>query len=309
MKITVLGCGALGQVWLSALDNKGHAVQGWLRVPQPYCAVNVMDTRGVISNKIFTANDPVFLTETELLLVTLKAWQVSEAITNLQPLLPADCPILLLHNGMGIVDELHDLKQPIIMGITTHAAKRDGNIIRHVAQGITRIGPGSPDCHHLNFLADTLHEALPDVAWHNIITPAQWEKLAVNCAINPLSVIHNCTNGELLAHQDEIAGICNEIAMVMLHEGLHTSAASLLNYVLNVIHSTAENTSSMLQDMRARQRTEIDYITGYVLRRARRLGLSVPENNRIFTLIKQKEQYYEQKQPGTGLPGAWFRRD
>ena len=42
MKITVLGCGALGQLWLTALCKHGHKVQGWLRVPQPYCSVNLI---------------------------------------------------------------------------------------------------------------------------------------------------------------------------------------------------------------------------------------------------------------------------
>ena len=48
MKITVLGCGALGQLWLTALCKHGHEVQGWLRVPQPYCSVNLIDEDGTV---------------------------------------------------------------------------------------------------------------------------------------------------------------------------------------------------------------------------------------------------------------------
>ncbi len=83
MKITVLGCGALGQLWLSALCKHGHDVQGWLRVPQPYCSVNLIDTDGSFFNESLTANDPDFLAKSELLLVTLKAWQVSDAVRTL----------------------------------------------------------------------------------------------------------------------------------------------------------------------------------------------------------------------------------
>ncbi|WP_411755575.1 2-dehydropantoate 2-reductase N-terminal domain-containing protein, partial [Serratia sp. (in: enterobacteria)] len=46
MKITILGCGALGQLWLAKLYQQGHDVQGWLRVPQPFCAVNVIEPDG-----------------------------------------------------------------------------------------------------------------------------------------------------------------------------------------------------------------------------------------------------------------------
>lgn len=89
MKITVLGCGALGQLWLTALCKHGHEVQGWLRVPQPYCSVNVIEEDGSIFNESLIANDPDFLAQSDLLLVTLKAWQVSDAVRALATTLPA----------------------------------------------------------------------------------------------------------------------------------------------------------------------------------------------------------------------------
>lgn len=98
MKITVLGCGALGQLWLTAFCKQGHEVQGWLRVPQPYCSVNLVETDGSIFNESLTANDPDFLATSDLLLVTLKAWQVSDAVKSLASTLPVTTPILLIHN-------------------------------------------------------------------------------------------------------------------------------------------------------------------------------------------------------------------
>lgn len=118
MKITVLGCGALGQLWLSALCKHGHDVQGWLRVPQPYCSVNLIDTDGSFFNESLTANDPDFLAKSELLLVTLKAWQVSDAVRTLASTLPVTSPILLIHNGMGTIEELQNIQQPMLMGLS-----------------------------------------------------------------------------------------------------------------------------------------------------------------------------------------------
>ncbi|AXU96155.1 MAG TPA: 2-dehydropantoate 2-reductase [Erwinia persicina] len=305
MKITVLGCGALGQIWLAALEQQGHEVQGWLRVPQPYCSVNVIGLNGLTLNKTFIANDPTFLAECELLIVTLKAWQVSEAVRNLRSVLPAHCPVLLLHNGMGTLDELKGLPQPLLKGVTTHAARRDGTVIVHVASGITHIGPALPAGVEMSELAEILHRALPDVAWHNNVASAAWQKLAVNCVINPLSVFYNCTNGELAEHRQEIEALSNEVASVMEREGQHTSREWLIDYVLEVIRSTAGNTSSMLQDIRAKRRTEIDYINGYVIRRARAQGLTTPENSRLYEFIKRKEQDYDRETIGSGLPGTW----
>ncbi len=273
MKITVLGCGALGQLWLTALCKQGHEVQGWLRVPQPYCSVNLVETDGSIFNESLTANDPDFLATSDLLLVTLKAWQVSDAVKSLASTLPVTTPILLIHNGMGTIEELQNIQQPLLMGTTTHAARRDGNVIIHVANGITHIGPARQQDGDYSYLADILQTVLPDVAWHNNIRAELWRKLAVNCVINPLTAIWNCPNGELRHHPQEIMQICEEVAAVIEREGHHTSAEDLRDYVMQVIDATAENISSMLQDIRALRHTEIDYINGFLYAAPARMGL------------------------------------
>ncbi|WP_114191542.1 2-dehydropantoate 2-reductase [Edaphovirga cremea] len=303
MIITVLGCGALGQLWISALYQQGHDVQGWLRVPQPFCSVNVISLNGESFNRNMPTNDPEHLAKSELLLVTLKAWQVSGAVAALMPLLNPDCAILLLHNGMGTQDELPLNDFPILQGVTTHAARHEGNTIVHVASGTTHIGPTSARGSSVSYLAEVLHKALPDVAWHNHIHSASWKKLAVNCVINPLTAIYNCSNGNLRAYPLQIETICSEVAQVMTMEGYHTSTESLMNYVCEVIDSTQANTSSMLQDIRTQRHTEIDYITGFLLRRARSHGLLLPENSRLFEMIKRKENEYERV--SSGMPGTW----
>ncbi|MGV7094297.1 2-dehydropantoate 2-reductase [Siccibacter turicensis] len=303
MKINVLGCGALGQIWLTALLRQGHEVQGWLRVPQSSFRLQVQETDGEITDVTVPANDPEHLRQSDLLLVTLKAWQVSEAVKGLARHLPAHSPILLMHNGMGTVDELRGLAQPLLLGVTTHAARREGNRVIHVAAGVTHIGPVTESARDYNALADTLQCALPDVAWHDDIRAAAWKKLAANCVINPLTALYNCPNGALRDYPEEVARLCNEVARVMAREDHHTTPADLLDGVWQIIDSTAENISSMLQDVRALRHTEIDYITGYLLRRARAHGIPMPENSRLYEQIKHKENEYERL--GPGLPGSW----
>lgn len=126
------------------------------------------------------------------------------------------------------------------MGTTTHAARRDGNVIIHVANGITHIGPARQQDGDYSYLADILQTVLPDVAWHNNIRAELWRKLAVNCVINPLTAIWNCPNGELRHHPQEIMQICEEVAAVIEREGHHTSAEDLRDYVMQVIDATAE---------------------------------------------------------------------
>lgn len=303
MKITVLGCGALGQLWLSALAHQGHELQGWLRVPQSQCHVDVTHTDGSRFSQSLPANNDAFLAQSELLLVTLKAFQVSDAIKNIAPLLSEHCPILLLHNGMGTAEELRQLRQPLIAGVTTQAARREGNTIIHVASGLTHIGPGNDAGRDYSWLAEPLQRALPDVAWHDNINAARWNKLAANCVINPMTAVYNCANGGLREYIQEVETVCNEVAQVMVREGHHTTPEGLLSYVWDVVDSTADNISSMLQDVRLLRHTEIDYITGYLLQRARAHGLSAPANAHLYEQVKRKENEYERI--GAGLSRPW----
>ena len=71
MKVTVLGCGALGQLWLTALYKQGHEVRAGCAYRSH--SVNVIETDGSVFNESLTANDPDFLASSELLIVTLKA--------------------------------------------------------------------------------------------------------------------------------------------------------------------------------------------------------------------------------------------
>ncbi|MBN6365033.1 2-dehydropantoate 2-reductase [Providencia rettgeri] len=293
MKITLIGCGAIGKLWLASLAIQGHDIQGWLRVAQSDLFVDVNEPDGRSFRELIPCNNINHLQTSELIIVCLKAWQVSDALLPLINTIPENTPILLLHNGMGTIEELAPLRHPILAGVTTHAAWQENNQVFHVANGITHIGAINSQAQAYYPIADILHEALPDVAWHNNILTTCWRKLIVNCVINPLTVEHNCKNGELIQHSTQISRIIDEICHVMAAEGLHTDKAELTEYIYGIINNTADNYSSMLQDMRNNHRTEIDYITGFLIKQARAHGISTPENDRLYHLVKNREQQYD----------------
>ena len=305
MRITVLGCGALGQIWLSALSRAGHDVQGWLKVPQPQLSIQVLTPEQDAYQHSFRVNDARLLQQCELLLVTLKAQHMQSGLTPLLPHLPSECPIVLMHNGLGVVDDLPTITQPLCHAVTTQAAYRTSAATLHKAWGLTQIGPLNAAAQSVSPIADILHQALPDVAWYNEIKISGWKKFAVNAVINPLTVKYDCNNGGLLAALDEVAALCAELTLVMNREGIHTDADQLYDLVINVINLTAANSSSMRQDIHAKRVTEIDYINGYLLKRARCYGLTLPQHSALYHWIKQKESEYVGDALSATLPRSW----
>ncbi|POZ99451.1 2-dehydropantoate 2-reductase, partial [Pseudomonas sp. MWU12-2312b] len=106
-------------------------------------------------------------------------------------------------------------------------------------------------------------------------------KLALNCAINPLTVLHDCRNGGLLEHHCEVATLCGELTELLERCGQPAAAENLQQEVERVILATAANYSSMYQDVSNRRRTEISYLLGYACKASDRHQLNLPHLNQL----------------------------
>jgi len=97
-----------------------------------------------------------------------------------------------------------------------------------------------------------------------------WEKLAVNAGINPVTALARVPNGALLGGESHslAVGATRETARVAREQGIDLSDERALAALEDVVEKTAANESSMLQDVQAKRRTEIDAISGYVADRA-----------------------------------------
>ena len=98
------------------------------------------------------------------------------------------------------------------------------------------------------------------------------EKVAINCCINPLTAIHRVKNGELRSeiHRDHVTTVISEVSSVLDELGYPALSIELGRRVYEVMNDTAENQSSMLNDVMAGRRTEADTIVGWLLRQTKR---------------------------------------
>jgi 2-dehydropantoate 2-reductase len=164
----------------------------------------------------------------------------------------------------------------------------------HAGRGHTFIGESNISGKHqqnvLALLATSLSFSPLEVSVSNNINAILWRKLAVNCVINPLTVRHRCHNGELLKKPESLAQIrqiINEILQVSAALDRSHWIEDLYEYVTSVASTTADNRSSMLQDVDAGRDTEIDAITGYLCRLADQHNINVPFNKQLLAEIKR----------------------
>lgn len=294
VNITILGPGAVGSLWACYLQKAGHNVSLWTRKSTPSelsLSLNSQEN----SSHTFSCNDKESLIHCDLLFITVKAWQVESALLPLLPLLSQETILLFMHNGMGAIDNIKEKinHHPILQATTTHGALKENNhTVKHTGLGHTVIGPFNLLGNQCQFIQDVLTHSLPSIEWNSGIEIALWKKLAINCAINPLTAIHQCKNGQLSQpdiHQDVIR-ICSEVQQVLQQENVEWTETELVSMVNQVISATSENYSSMNRDCFYQRKTEIDNITGYLLQKAEQHGISAPTNQTLYNQIKQLEE-------------------
>jgi 2-dehydropantoate 2-reductase len=216
------------------------------------------------------------------LLVACKAYDAERAVASIAPRLRPGAELLLLQNGLGSQDAVA-ARVPharCIFVSSTEGAFRDedfsvvfaGNGFNWLGDAQNGVAPAWLD--ELS-LAGIPHQWSPD------ILDRLWRKLALNCAINPLTVLHDCRNGDLLQHRDEVDALCDELVQVLQACGQPEAAVGLHAEVNRVIQATAANYSSMYQDVMQGRRTEISYLLGHVCACARQHGCQTPCLNRI----------------------------
>lgn len=284
----ILGAGSLGSLWACRLARAGKAVRLILRDAERlkvYEAAGglTLIEKGQVQLHAIPAQTAQDSTPIHRLLVACKAYDAEEAVKQLAPRLAHGAELILLQNGLGSQDAVANQvpHARCIFASSTEGAFRQADWqVNFAGHGFNWLGdqanPLAPEW--LDDLSDAgiPHEWTPD------ILTRLWRKLALNCAINPLTVLHDCRNGGLEEHHCEVATLCAELSVLLQCCGQPEAADGLSEEVQRVIKATAANYSSMYQDVRQGRRTEIHYLLGHACRVASRHSLELPHLERLY---------------------------
>ncbi|MBE7372955.1 putative 2-dehydropantoate 2-reductase [Pseudomonas lopnurensis] len=292
----ILGAGSLGSLWATRLARAGLPVRLILRNPQRLAQYQAAGGLSLVENgqsslHAIPAELPDAPNAIHRLLVACKAYDAEAAIAQVATRLEPRCEMLLLQNGLGsqqAIAERWPRARCLFVSSTEGAYREDDLRVVFAGRGQNWLGdpaaPAPPD-----WLGELARAGIP-ATWSTDILARLWRKLALNCAINPLSVLYDCRNGELLRHREELGALCAELTELLAANGQTDAATGLESEVLRVIEATRSNYSSMHQDVRLGRRTEIGYLLGHACATADGLDLRLPRLHALHRRLRDHLQ-------------------
>ncbi|MDM5319810.1 2-dehydropantoate 2-reductase [Bacillus pumilus] len=294
MNIGIIGGGAIGLLCASYLTQH-HDVTVFTRRNEQAEEIRAFGIERTAKGETCQASvhaQTGITEEFDLLIVTVKYHHLHGVLGELSALPPHR--ILFLQNGMAHLLDLENWKtgHSLYIGVVEHGAmKISDHEVNHTGIGVIKWGAFQHE------EAADMKKALNETPSHfQMIYTDEWkkvleEKLLVNVCINPLSALLHVRNGELIANPsyEYMMKCAFEEAVSIL--GL-TEKERLWPYVVSVCEKTAENQSSMLQDIIRGRQTERKAILGYLLKKAQAQGTAAPH----LTFFDRSLEVLEKKQ-------------
>jgi 2-dehydropantoate 2-reductase len=225
-----------------------------------------------------------------LVLLTTKVCDNETAISAIAPLVRTDTVILCVQNGLGSEDVVKGIvgdRAVVLRAVTNFGAiYRTPGVIELKAHSSTSIEQSPQTA----AIAEAFRACGLDVHVSDRIKDEVWQKLIVNCVINPINAM---TRTEVGAIADERLDplkrlIVDECVRVARADGVEL-AGDLVN-AINRRYGSSRNLSSMQQDLLKGRRTEIDFLNGAVVRLGERYGIPCPVNQALTAIIRQMER-------------------
>jgi len=296
MKTAIIGPGALGCLFGAYLTEGGLDVT--LVDHRPERATNleaagvfVQGVRGDHHVRVNATADTGSLGTMDLVIVCVKAYHTEGALRFHGSLVGNSTTLWSIQNGLGNVEAMARVIPPsrIVGGSTTMGANLLGlGRVHHAGEGDTFIGEldGSVSP-RVELVAKAVSAAGIQVQTRPDIQRLTWRKVLVNVAINALTAILRVRNGVLVEHEPTVRVMeeaVREAVRAAAARGIHFPEDEALAQAKEVARRTAGNRSSMLADILAGRRTEIDYINGAIAAMA-----PAPVNRVLADLVRALE--------------------
>jgi 2-dehydropantoate 2-reductase len=251
--------------------------------------------------ELTAAADPGALPDFDVAIVATKASGLEAAASALEGRFPGATIVTVL-NGIGAEEVVRSHGEwPIVSGVTfMSGTKHSDTHVEYILDTETWLGPYEETPFEVvQEIAATITasglkaEALPD------LRPAQWSKLIFNAAVNPTAALTGLPHDFHFA-QEADPGDLGHLVHGLVEEAKSVAAAAGIElhddpWEMNVLATKrgSAHYPSMLEDVDAQRQTEIELITGSLVREAEKTAVPVPLHTLLYALVKGKEASWQ----------------
>ena len=236
-------------------------------------------------------NDTSF--KADLIIIATKFDGLNDVIKNIKNFVYNDTVILSLLNGVTsekIIAKTYGREKLLYSYFIGHSAIRDGRNITHDDVNTIVYGSeNSNDFENVERIQDFFEQAginylIPDDIIHSL-----WLKYMLNVSANQTTAILRMNFGEMLENDkcmDFAINVMKEVQAIAKAEGVRNTE-SMINETIEHLHTMIpEGKTSMLQDVEAGRKTEVEMFAGTVIKLGKEFGIPTPYNKIIKEMIE-----------------------
>jgi 2-dehydropantoate 2-reductase len=301
--VCVAGAGTIGSLFAAHLARVTD-VSVLTRRDEHASALNehglTVSGRAEFTARVSAAADPAQLPEPDLVIVACKGSDVESLMERLAGHFPA-AMVMTVQNGLGAeaIAGAHG-RWPLLSSVTFMSGTRLGDTaVEYVLDTETWIGPyrDTTPADARAVAALIASSGLKAQAFDDL-RPAQWSKLIFNATVNAVAALTGLAHDPHFAATDDVSDLGN-LVRGLVDEGKAVARAAGVElwedpWEMNVLATQRghRHSPSMLEDVKAHRPTEVDLITGSLVREARQVGVPVPLHTALYALVKAKEASY-----------------
>ena len=298
--VVVVGCGAVGCTVALALRNADVRVAVVTKSDLVVCGWGMAVVEGMGSGELLVCGwRGAARLAPRLVIYAVKAYDLAGAVEDSLGAGWSPEAVVSLQNGLGSLELLSDTYgvERVVGGVVYFGAVSTAQCrSRLLGKGGVLLGcriHGGACSLWAHWLSEALSAGGLASEYVGDIEPYRWLKLAVNAAINPVTVLAWSRN-EIVVEDPDARALAEQLASeggrIARIKGIELPNDPV-EEVFRVARATGKNCSSMLQDIARKGCSEIDYINGAVAREAWRLGTTAPFNEAVWRAVRLLERW------------------
>ena len=247
--------------------------------------------------EVDASTDPGELAQADLAIIATKTTELDAAASRLAGHWP-EAAVMTIQNGLGAEEVLRRHGDwDLVSAVTFMSGTRHGDAhVEYILDTETWLGPyGETPLSVVQEIADLLIRSELKAQAFEDLRPAQWSKLIFNSTVNTVAALTGLPHDPHFAEQDRVEQL-GHLVRELMEEGKRVAAVAGIElhedpWEMNVLATQrgSRHYPSMLEDVEARRPTEVDQITGALVREAERLGVDVPLQTTMYRLVKARE--------------------